>query len=339
MASSCAYEVATTGAFLSAEPPRRTSFCKAASSVVNIRKSSVFLDYESTTRALADSQNKLSKALTLISELEARHNSLVTNFEMLTNKYASVKAHAVDCAWHYCLEKSGDFKYMPLMDKDLLETDSRVGDYSMQDLLGKGQFSIVRSCGKMSASSLSHASTERGSNSNNNHSSHHKNGIPGSSSGRGGHAGVGVGVGVGVSGRFAVKVIAKEKLTSIEMVLRIERELHALTILTPHPNVVAFTEALHGQQSLYIVTEWFPMDLFEFIESHQTKINDNVVAVVLRELLDGLAHLGSHGIAHRDLKPENVLIHVGKNDVSVKLCDFGLCSFLPEGSSILTDFW
>ena len=52
----------------------------------------------------------------------------------------------------------------------------------------------------------------------------------------------------------------------------------------------------------------------------------------------GLEHLAANTICHRDLKPENILIYMDKNNFSLKLCDFGLCSILPDRSTPLTNF-
>ncbi len=63
-------------------------------------------------------------------------------------------------------------------------------------------------------------------------------------------------------------------MSGIEAVLRIERELSSLTQLGKHPNIVRFDKALHGLQSLYIITEGFTTDLFDFISDNQLKLSN-----------------------------------------------------------------
>ena len=45
---------------------------------------------------------------------------------------------------------------------------------------------------------------------------------------------------------------------------------------------------------------------------------------LFRELIKAVNYLPSKNIMHRDLNPGNVLISNGRNDVFLKLCDFGL---------------
>ena len=42
---------------------------------------------------------------------------------------------------------------------------------------------------------------------------------------------------------------------------------------------------------------------------------------LFRQMLEGLAHIHSHGIIHRDLKPSNLLLNA---NCDLKVCDFGL---------------
>jgi serine/threonine protein kinase len=68
----------------------------------------------------------------------------------------------------------------------------------------------------------------------------------------------------------------------------------------------------------------------------QGHLDTNIAAVVTRALIEGIRFMHSHCISHGDIKPENILVDVRRsNRISVKLCDFGLCSHLPKSSSLV----
>lgn len=65
-------------------------------------------------------------------------------------------------------------------------------------------------------------------------------------------------------------------------------------------------------------------------------LDANVAAVIVRSILNGLQYMHSLLIGHGDVKPENILIDIRRsNQISVKICDFGLCSHLNKHSSIV----
>lgn len=112
----------------------------------------------------------------------------------------------------------------------------------------------------------------------------------------------------------------------------------ALKSLSPHPNIIAFQEVKHLQNNLYIVTEYFPMDLFGFMDIYKAEVDDNISSVIVGELMAALQHMAVHRIAHRDLKPENILIALTTRSMRMKLCDFGLSRTYTSESTHLSDF-
>ena len=209
----------------------------------------------------------------------------------------------------YSLDKSADFKYLPRLNADLLETESRVGELVLSEVINRGQFSIVRRCAKGA--------------------------MPGMGSRKQSTA--------NLQYTLAIKTVPKDALTSIESVLGLENELRAMRELQPHPNLLALRDCLHGTQNIYLVTEGIACDLFDFFEANQHLFDDNIVAVLLREVAAGLGHMHAHRVVHRDLKCENVLVeftsHASRHNVLiVKLCDFGLVRFVGDTSTILTEY-
>lgn len=56
---------------------------------------------------------------------------------------------------------------------------------------------------------------------------------------------------------------------------------------------------------------------------------------VFRQMLDGLRHLGSDGVAHRDLKTANVLV-VDRLPLRINISDFGLSKIVPSEGVLRT---
>jgi len=93
----------------------------------------------------------------------------------------------------------------------------------------------------------------------------------------------------------------------------------------------AFSEDLGGRT--WLVTELADGgDLFDLVASSSGRIAEVEVQRMLRQLLEALAYLHSHGIGHRDVSLENVLLKDGE----VRLMDFGMAvrSHSDSGSAL-----
>ncbi|XP_023248038.1 calcium/calmodulin-dependent protein kinase type IV-like isoform X2 [Copidosoma floridanum] len=58
------------------------------------------------------------------------------------------------------------------------------------------------------------------------------------------------------------------------------------------------------------------------------------VAKLLRQILDGVAFLHSLNVAHLDIKPQNLVLTGEFPDCDVKLCDFGISRYISHGAEI-----
>jgi hypothetical protein len=110
------------------------------------RKGSAYMDYEGTVLALKDAQENLQRLQTRLKDTETEHTELRKKHSELSVNFANVLREAIDTSWRYCPEKSSDFKYTPLLDPNLLETEDRAGDFKLEHVLGRGHYSLVRQC-------------------------------------------------------------------------------------------------------------------------------------------------------------------------------------------------
>lgn len=287
------------------------------------RSSSILLQAEQQ-QIIKEAEMKVLQVTNELKILESQHALLKDELKDLKAIHQSCLQTAIKTAWQFCPDNCKNlFEYLPQMNPSLIETGTRVGDYVIDRVLGKGQFSSVHMCFKrpMMNNSSPPSSPKHAKAAAANASSQHPQAQIES------HC-----------TKLAIKIINKESIYSIESVVAVENELKALAILQTHPNIINVFDCIHGPTNLYIVTEQLGTDLFEFMEVYQFRINFIVVGVIMRYLMRAVSHLASNHVVHRDIKPENVLITVTRDDIIVKLTDFGMCKFLSPHDSTLKEF-
>ncbi|XP_067329003.1 serine/threonine-protein kinase PINK1, mitochondrial [Anolis sagrei] len=123
--------------------------------------------------------------------------------------------------------------------------------------------------------------------------------------------------------------------------------------LSPHPNVVrvlrAFTSVvpllpgataeypdvlppalspsgLGHSRTLFLVMKNYPFTLRQFLRQDPHPLPPRTATLMLLQLLEGVDHLLSHGVAHRDLKADNILVEVDPTGLPcLVISDFGCC--------------
>ncbi|XVF14964.1 hypothetical protein REPUB_Repub09cG0106700 [Reevesia pubescens] len=78
------------------------------------------------------------------------------------------------------------------------------------------------------------------------------------------------------------------------------------------------------ESCLFLVLEFCAGGNLASYIQHHGRVQEQIARSFMKQLGAGLEVLQSHRIIHRDLKPENILLSGSKDDVVLKIADFGL---------------
>lgn len=90
-----------------------------------------------------------------------------------------------------------------------------------------------------------------------------------------------------------------------------------------HPNIVKYKGFVKTREYLYIILEFCENGSLHNISKRFGKFPENLVAVYISQVLEGLLYLHDQGVIHRDIKGANILTN---KDGTVKLADFGVAA-------------
>lgn len=150
----------------------------------------------------------------------------------------------------------------------------------------------------------------------------------------------------------AIKTMLPQVATNKENIRVFQREV-AVTKQLKHKNVVQLFDHGNAQGTFFFVLEFVDgMDLDKFIKTHQGIVSIDILAPIMLDTLDGLAHAHNaqlhmeiaggtnkkfKGVVHRDLKPQNIFLAKEGNKWNPKVADFGLSkSFESAGMTDMT---
>ncbi|KAJ3207629.1 hypothetical protein HDU82_003516 [Entophlyctis luteolus] len=148
--------------------------------------------------------------------------------------------------------------------------------------------------------------------------------------GSGNFASVELAVHKATGSKHAVKIIDKKLFAGNEkMIQNIQQEIEILMTVN-HPCIINIGSVYDLPHSINIVMEQAKGgELFDRI-IERVKFTEHESRILMTQLLGALDYLHKRSIVHRDLKPENILlVSQDKNDLRIKISDFGLAKLLP----------
>jgi len=134
-----------------------------------------------------------------------------------------------------------------------------------------------------------------------------------------------------------------------EVIEEIEEEYMILKDLSNQDNLPNFygiyLKRYNDEDQLWLVLELCSngsvTDLVKSLIKIGVKLDENLIAYILKQTLQALEHLHKHHVMHRDVKGHNILI---TEDGTIKLVDFGVSAHLKNSvgrrnTSVGTPFW
>ena len=111
------------------------------------------------------------------------------------------------------------------------------------------------------------------------------------------------------------------------------REHAALADLVSHPNIVSLYDAGMDEAGFYMVLEWMPLNLADWIKKKGALPWSEFYPSLGKPILEAIAFAQGRGWAHRDIKPPNILL---SEDGTAKIADYGIAKQLDRPSIGLT---
>lgn len=130
---------------------------------------------------------------------------------------------------------------------------------------------------------------------------------------------------------LACKSISKKKLRTAVDIEDVRREVHIMSSLPNHPNVVKLKATYEDNEAVHLVMELCEGgELFDRIVA-RGHYSERAAASVARTIAEVVKMCHLNGVMHRDLKPENFLFANKRENSALKAIDFGLSVFFRPG--------
>lgn len=125
----------------------------------------------------------------------------------------------------------------------------------------------------------------------------------------------------------AIKMIDKKLMKAAGMVARVKKEVEIHSRLK-HPSILELYNYFEDTNYVYLVLEMCHNGEFQrYLRTESRVLTEAEARKVMRQVVEGMLYLHSHGILHRDLTLSNLLL---TRDMNTKIADFGLATQLTE---------
>ena len=135
---------------------------------------------------------------------------------------------------------------------------------------------------------------------------------------------------------YALKIV-KEAENDEEQMTNINREYHIMTNIN-HPNIEKcygiFKEfyPIENQNCYFFILEFINGEnLTQFLKRYKSlkqNIDQKLIIIILKGILNGLDYLHNQKILHRDISTDNIMIENERNNI--KITDFGISAYYKQ---------